>query len=75
MSVHAAPVQTGGVAVLGVSFLKTGGSAIVRGRTSLAATGAESVQFLIMLATALITLGLLLVKRGRGATLGSGTFD
>ena len=61
--------------MLGASYLKSGGEVLSRGRYALALTGAASLQFLTMLALMLITLGTVLVRRGRGTTLGDGTFD
>jgi hypothetical protein len=75
VSVHAAPVQAGGVAVLGASYVKSGGAVVARGAQGFALTGAAALQFLTMLAMTLITLGALLVRRGRGTSLGDGTFD
>jgi LPXTG-motif cell wall-anchored protein len=75
MGVHTPPVQAGGAAVLGASALRSAGGAVVKGRTYLAATGASALQFLAVLGLTLITLGLLLVRRGQGTTLGDRSFD
>lgn len=75
MSVQAAPVQAGGLAVLGASALSGSGAAVMRSRASLAATGAEALQLLTVLAFMLMSLGALLISRGRGHTLGDSQFD
>jgi LPXTG-motif cell wall-anchored protein len=74
MSFHSAPVQAGGAAVLGASALKAGTSAAARGSYSLALTGAQFLQFLTALGVMLVTLGAVLVRRGRGSSMGGPSF-
>jgi LPXTG-motif cell wall-anchored protein len=75
MSFHSAPVQAGGAVVLGASALKAGTSAAARGSFSMALTGAQALQFLTALGLMLITLGAVLVRRGRGSSMGGPSFD
>lgn len=61
--------------MLGASFVKTGGIALGRSTMGFALTGVAMLQFLTMLGLTLIALGALIVRRGRGASLGDASFD
>jgi LPXTG-motif cell wall-anchored protein len=75
MSFHSAPVQAGGAAVLGASALKAGSAAAARGSFTMALTGVQALQFLTALGLMLITLGAVLVRRGKGSSMGGPSFD
>ena len=75
MSVYSAPVQAGGAAVLGAAAAKSAVSGASRGGSWLASTGAHILMALSAIAATALGVGRVLVRRGRGTTLGEPAFD
>ena len=72
MSVSTGPVQTGGVAVLGVAVVRAGAAAVAHGVPELARTGARHVVEIAAIGTALVAAGVAIIRGGRDLELSAG---
>lgn len=72
MSIHQSPLQIGGTAVLGVAAVRSSLVAAGRGAQGLAFTGADTIGSLVSVGLGLIGTGSILIRRGRGTTVGVG---
>lgn len=72
MSMTQAPLQIGGVAVLGGAIAREVAQTGVAGVRELPRTGAELLQGLALVGSGFVALGSMLVRRGRGSRIDAG---
>lgn len=72
MSVSTGPFQTGGTAVLGVATVRAAATAVAHGVPELARTGARHIAEIAAIGTALVAVGVAIIRGGRHLQLSAG---